>query len=113
MPILLSGCTRGTEMLTIDDAAILDRAKELCERSGIAWNLLSKTSRDMRVLTDQDRRECLMRARIELMRAAAVEALQAAPSPIEAATSDTGAKTAEPAAARHEAVAEAPARRVA
>ena len=57
-------------MLTIDDSAILKRAKELCERSGLAWNLLSRTSREMRILTDRDRRECLMRARDELMRAA-------------------------------------------
>ena len=54
-------------MLTIDDAAILKRAQELCEQSGVAWNLLSKTLRDMRVLTDRDRRECLMPAKDELI----------------------------------------------
>lgn len=100
-------------MLTIDDAAILNRAKELCERSGIAWNLLSKTSRNMRVLTDGDRRECLMRARNELVRAAEeLEAIQTAPFTTQA-TRQNAATTKEMASRPSHAAMAAPARRVA
>jgi hypothetical protein len=54
----------------VDDAAILNRAKELGEQDGVAWDRLSATRPGARVLNDQDRRECLMRARNELMREA-------------------------------------------
>jgi hypothetical protein len=82
------------EMLTIDDAAILERAKELCERSGIAWNLLSVTAQCMRVLTDLDRRECLMRARDELVRGAEREGVRPGPPPLgkHSAASQTNGK---------------------
>jgi hypothetical protein len=52
----------------IDDAAILKRAKALCEEASVAWDGLSATAPGTRVLNDRDRRECLMRARRELMR---------------------------------------------
>jgi len=55
---------------TIDDAAILKRAKELCDQDGVAWDWFSATAPGARVLTDRDRRECLMRARYELIREA-------------------------------------------
>jgi hypothetical protein len=54
----------------VDDAAIVNRAKELCEQDGVAWNRLSATTPGARVLNDRGRRECLMRARNELMREA-------------------------------------------
>jgi hypothetical protein len=54
----------------VDDAAILKRAKALCEEAGVAWDRLSATAPGARVLNDRDRRECLMRARDELMREA-------------------------------------------
>ena len=53
--------------MTIDDAAILKRAKQLCRDDGVAWDWFSATSTGARVLNDKDRRECLMRAREELM----------------------------------------------
>jgi hypothetical protein len=54
----------------VNDAAILKRAKTLCEEAGVAWDGLSVTAPGTRVLDDRDRRECLMRARHELMREA-------------------------------------------
>ena len=54
----------------VDDAAIVNRAKELCEQDGVAWDRLSATTPGARVLNDRGRRECLMRARNELMREA-------------------------------------------
>src|ERR1700682_3595390 len=52
----------------VDDAAILKRAKELCEEAGVAWDCFSATAPGARVLNDRDRRECLMRTRDELTR---------------------------------------------
>jgi hypothetical protein len=52
---------------TIDDATIISRAKQLCRDDGVAWDWLSATSPGVRVLNDKDRRECLMRAREELI----------------------------------------------
>jgi hypothetical protein len=54
-------------MENVDDATILKRAKELCEEAGIAWDWLSAKKPGTRVLNDRDRRECLMRARDELI----------------------------------------------
>ena len=54
----------------VDDAAILKRAKELCDEAGVAWNWFSATAPGARVLNDRDRRDCLMRARDELVREA-------------------------------------------
>lgn len=54
-------------MTTIDDATILKRAKQLCRDDGVAWDGFSVTSRETRVLNGRDRRECLMRAREELL----------------------------------------------
>jgi hypothetical protein len=51
----------------INDSAILKRAKELCARDGVAWDWLTATAEGVRVLNDGDRRECLMRARHELI----------------------------------------------
>src|SRR5215831_15392898 len=53
-------------MIKIDDAAILKRAKQLCRNDGVAWDWVSATPR-ARVLSNRDRRECLMRARDELI----------------------------------------------
>ena len=102
-------------MLTIDDAAILKRAKELCDQSGLAWNLLSRTSRDMRVLTDRDRRECLMRARDELIRAGEEEDVPQDPAPTarETTVARTRDKAEQLASPLDEFVTAAPARRVA
>ena len=58
---------------TIDDVTILKRATQLCRDDGVAWDRFSATSPGARVLNDKDRRECLMRAREELM-ADAIEA---------------------------------------
>ena len=54
-------------MTTIDDAAILRRAKQLCQDDGVAWDWSSASSPGARVLNDRDRRECLMRAREEVI----------------------------------------------
>jgi hypothetical protein len=54
-------------MADINDAAILKRAKALCARDGVAWDWLAATTEGVRVLNDRDRRECLMRARDELI----------------------------------------------
>jgi hypothetical protein len=51
----------------INDAAILKRAKQLCVQDGVAWDSFSTTAPGVRVLNDRDRRECLMRARHELI----------------------------------------------
>jgi hypothetical protein len=53
-------------MTEIHDAKILKRAKELCAQDGVAWDCLTAAD-GMRVLNDRDRRECLMRARDELI----------------------------------------------
>ena len=54
-------------MTDINDSAILDRAKELCARDGVAWDWLTEAAEGVRVLNDRDRRECLMRARQQLI----------------------------------------------
>lgn len=54
-------------MTTIDDATILKRAKQLCRDDCVAWDWFSATLPGARVLNDRDRRECLMRAREELL----------------------------------------------
>lgn len=55
-------------MAEINDLAIVKRAKELCARDGVAWNSLDAAETEgVRVLNDRDRRECLMRARDELI----------------------------------------------
>jgi hypothetical protein len=59
-------------MPTIDDVAILRRAKELCEAAGMAWDyrdLVASRGRASRkgVLDDEARRDYLMRARSQLM----------------------------------------------
>ena len=59
-------------MAKVDDAAILKRAKELCDEAGVAWNWFSATAPGARVLNDRDRRDYLMRARDELVREATV-----------------------------------------
>src|SRR5262245_25016516 len=53
-------------MIEIDDATILKRAKQLCQNDGVAWDWVSATP-TTRVLDNRDRRECLMRARDELI----------------------------------------------
>jgi hypothetical protein len=53
-------------MPTVDDAAILKRAKELCERDGVIWNV-TIARRTTRLLDDGGRREYLMRAREQLL----------------------------------------------
>jgi hypothetical protein len=84
--------------MEIDDAAVLKRSKHLCEQDGVAWHSLSVTGPGARVLNDRDRRECLMRARDELVR----EAIEAGTSeePVQnevdgrvEAPSDTGEQT--------------------
>src|SRR5213079_530341 len=57
----------GSAMTEINDTAILKRAEELCARDGVAWDWLTATAEGVRVLNDRDRRECLMRARAELI----------------------------------------------
>ena len=54
-------------MAKIDDAAILKRAKELCEEDGAVWDWFAATTPDARVLDGNDRREYLMRARNQLI----------------------------------------------
>jgi hypothetical protein len=51
----------------VDDAAILKRAKQLCRDDGVAWDCFSARSPGGRILNDRGRRECLMRAREELI----------------------------------------------
>ena len=74
------------EVATIDDAAILKRAKELCEQDGVGWDRFSSAVPGARVLTDGDRRECLMRARDELVK----ETRQTEASQQEKAVGDKG-----------------------
>ena len=59
-------------MTKTDDAEILQRAKELCAEAGIAWDRFTTPVPDARILNDAERRECLMRARDELIREASV-----------------------------------------
>jgi hypothetical protein len=61
-------------MTKIDDTAILMRAKELCAEAGIAWDRFTETVPETPILNDRERRECLMRARDELVREALVSA---------------------------------------
>jgi hypothetical protein len=58
----------------IDDAAILRRARQLCEEVGIAWDGLSAIAPDSRILNERGRRECLMRAREQLLKETAATA---------------------------------------
>jgi hypothetical protein len=51
----------------IDDAAILKRAKDLCKDAGIAWDGFAAVPGG-RVLDVAGRRECLMRARQQLIK---------------------------------------------
>ena len=51
----------------INDATILGRAKDLCAQDGVAWDWLTAKAEGVRVLNDRERRECLMRARDELI----------------------------------------------
>src|ERR1700720_1769930 len=51
----------------INDATILGRAKDLCTQDGVAWDWLTAKAEGVRVLNDRERRECLMRARDELI----------------------------------------------
>src|SRR2546423_2950204 len=62
----------GVDMTKIADAAILQRAKALCGEAGIAWDRFTTPVPDARILNDAERRECLMRARDELIREASV-----------------------------------------
>ena len=48
------------------DATILKRAKQLCKEAGIAWDWFDAAPGD-RVLDVASRRECLMRARQQLI----------------------------------------------
>jgi hypothetical protein len=43
--------------MTIDDATILKRAKQLCRDDGVAWDWFSATSTGARVLNDKERKE--------------------------------------------------------
>jgi hypothetical protein len=51
----------------IDDAMILERAKQLCEEAGTAWDRASAATPTTRVLSARDKREYLMRAREQLL----------------------------------------------
>jgi hypothetical protein len=51
----------------IDDQTILKRAKELCNDAGIAWDWFDTAASGARVLDAAARRECLMRARQQLI----------------------------------------------
>jgi hypothetical protein len=51
----------------IDDQTILKRAKELCNEAGIAWDWFDTAASGARVLDAVGRRECLMRARQQLI----------------------------------------------
>jgi len=81
----------GVDMTKIADAAILQRAKALCGEAGIAWDRFTTPVPDARILNDAERRECLMRARDELIREATVAGAssgqQAAKPPIPAGQS--------------------------
>ena len=54
-------------MAKIDDQTILKRAKELCNEAGIAWDWFDTAAASARVLDAAGRRECLMRARQQLI----------------------------------------------
>ena len=54
-------------MAKIDDTTILKRAKELCKEACIAWDRFEAGSGN-RVLDVAGRRECLMRARQQLIK---------------------------------------------
>ena len=54
-------------MAKIDDQTILKRAKELCNEAGIAWDWFDTAAPGARVLDAAGRRECLMRARQQLI----------------------------------------------
>ena len=54
-------------MAKIDDQTILKRAKELCNEAGIAWDWFDTAASGARVLDAAGRRECLMRARQQLI----------------------------------------------
>lgn len=58
-------------MVAIDDAAILRRAKQLCEKDRMAWDyatLVAKRGTGVKgALDDEARRDYLMRARTELL----------------------------------------------
>jgi hypothetical protein len=51
----------------IDDQTILKRAQELCNEAGIAWDSFDTAASGTRVLDAAGRRECLMRARQQLI----------------------------------------------
>jgi hypothetical protein len=51
----------------INDQLILKRAKELCNEAGIAWDCFDTATPGARVLDAAGRRECLMRARQQLI----------------------------------------------
>jgi hypothetical protein len=55
-----------SKVAKIPDATILKRAKELCKEAGIAWDGFDAAPGD-RVLDVAGRRECLMRARQQLI----------------------------------------------
>jgi len=68
-------------MPSIDDPAILRRAKELCEAAGMAWDYRDLVASRghasrKRVLDDEVRRDYLMRARSQLIRRAATSLLR-------------------------------------
>ena len=54
-------------MAKIDDQTILKRAKKLCNEAGIAWDWFDTAAAGARVLDAAGRRECLMRARQQLI----------------------------------------------
>src|SRR5438132_10916332 len=45
----------GVDMKKMDDAAILQRAKELCAKAGIAWDRFTAPVPDARILNDGER----------------------------------------------------------
>jgi hypothetical protein len=56
-----------SKVAKIDDQTILKRAKELCNEAGIAWDWFDTAASGARVLDSAGRRECLMRARQQLI----------------------------------------------
>jgi hypothetical protein len=77
----------------IDDQTVLKRAKELCNEAGIAWDCFDTAAPGARVLDVAGRRECLMRARQQLINEigdAVPESLEEAPKDVVAviATAD-------------------------
>ena len=57
-----------SKVAKIDDQMILKRAKELCNEAGIAWDWFDTAASGARVLDSAGRRECLMRARQQLIK---------------------------------------------